>query len=211
MHRLAAAAVSWTMAAASGINVGIFGIKSRKEAAETPSSAEISAKPETNSVSASNKTSNALLPKALKLEFGCGLTPMVDSTQDGNFLERIRFIRQQTVQNMGIELPELNIHCNQQLKPYEYNLLIQGVRVGGSELIGQYLAMDSGDVTTSISGISTKEPIFELPAVWIEKEAHEAALINGYSVVDSTTVIATHISELIKRHSHELSSYQKSV
>jgi flagellar biosynthesis protein FlhA len=140
----------------------------------------------------------------LELEVGYGLVPMVDASQDGELLERIRSIRRQYAQKLGFVVPPIHIHDNLQLKPYEYNLLIRGARVGGSELTGQYLAMDSGSVTASIEGISTTEPVFGLPAVWIGNDARDNAQINGYTVVDSTTVVATHISEIIKRHSHEL-------
>jgi flagellar biosynthesis protein FlhA len=104
---------------------------------------------------------------------------------------------------MGIDVPPISIKENPELKAYEYNLLIRGARAGGSELAGQYLAMDSGSVTASMPGISTKEPIFGLPSVWIGSEDRDTAEINGYTVVDSTTVVATHINEIIKRYSLE--------
>ena len=145
----------------------------------------------------------------LELEVGYGLVPMVDASQDGELLERIRSIRRQYAQNMGFVVPPIHIHDNLQLKPYEYHLLIRGARVGGSELTGQYLAMDSGAVTAAISGVNTTEPVFGLPAVWIGSDGRDEAQINGYTVVDSTTVVATHISEIIKRHGHELVGRQE--
>ena len=145
----------------------------------------------------------------LELEVGYGLVPMVDASQDGELLERIRSIRRQYAQKLGFVVPPIHIHDNLQLKPYEYNLLIRGARVGGSELTGQYLAMDSGAVTAGIEGVSIKEPVFGLPAVWIKAENRDDAQINGYTVVDNTTVIATHISEIIKRHAHELVGRQE--
>lgn len=145
----------------------------------------------------------------LELEVGYGLVPMVDAAQDGELLERIRSIRRQFAQKMGFVVPPIHIHDNLQLKPYEYNLLIRGARVGGSELTGQYLAMDAGAVTAQLSGSSTKEPVFGLPAVWIRSEDRDQAQVNGYTVVDSTTVIATHISETIRRYAHELVGRQE--
>lgn len=145
----------------------------------------------------------------LELEVGYGLVPMVDAAQDGELLERIRSIRRQFAQKMGFVVPPIHIHDNLQLKPYEYNLLIRGARVGGSELSGQYLAMDSGAVTAQIPGVTTTEPVFGLPAVWIRPDERDGAQINGYTVVDSTTVIATHISETIRRYSHELVGRQE--
>ena len=145
----------------------------------------------------------------LELEVGYGLVPMVDAAQDGELLERIRSIRRQFAQKMGFVVPPIHIHDNLQLKPYEYNILIRGARVGGSELTGQYLAMDSGSVMNQIGGTAVKEPVFGLPAVWIRNEDREQAQVNGYTVVDSTTVIATHISETIRRYAHELVGRQE--
>ncbi len=145
----------------------------------------------------------------LELEVGYGLVPMVDASQDGELLERIRSIRRQYAQKMGFVVPPIHIHDNLQLKPYEYNILIRGARIGGSELTGQYLAMDSGAVTAKISGVETTEPVFGLPAVWIGNDKRDEAQFNGYTVVDSTTVIATHISEIIKRFGHELVGRQE--
>ncbi|MBT1071934.1 flagellar biosynthesis protein FlhA [Pelotalea chapellei] len=145
----------------------------------------------------------------LELEVGYGLVPMVDASQDGELLERIRSIRRQYAQKLGFVVPPIHIHDNLQLKPYEYNLLIRGARVGGSELTGQYLAMDSGAVTGGVEGVTTKEPVFGLPSVWISADRRDDAQVKGYTVVDSTTVVATHISEIIKRHAHELVGRQE--
>ncbi|MDD2854014.1 MAG: flagellar biosynthesis protein FlhA [Desulfuromonadaceae bacterium] len=156
-----------------------------------------------------DQASNIRPLDVLELEVGYGLVPMVDAAQNGELLERIRSIRRQTAQKMGFVVPPIHIHDNLQLKPYEYNLLIRGARIGGSELTGQYLAMDSGGVTATLPGVATKEPVFGLPAVWIRNEERDQAQINGYTVVDSTTVVATHISEIIKRYSHELVGRQE--
>lgn len=156
-----------------------------------------------------DQASNIRPLDVLELEVGYGLVPMVDAAQNGELLERIRSIRRQTAQKMGFVVPPIHIHDNLQLKPYEYNLLIRGARVGGSELTGQYLAMDSGGVTSNLPGTPTKEPVFGLPAVWIRGEERDLAQVNGYTVVDSTTVVATHISEIIKRYSHELVGRQE--
>ncbi|MGE0919054.1 flagellar biosynthesis protein FlhA [Trichlorobacter lovleyi] len=145
----------------------------------------------------------------LELEVGYGLVPMVDAAQDGELLERIRSIRRQFAQKMGFVVPPIHIHDNLQLKPYEYNILIRGARVGGSEMSGQYLAMDSGAVMAQLPGPTAKEPVFGLPAVWIRSEDREQAQVNGYTVVDSTTVIATHISETIRRYAQDLVGRQE--
>ncbi|ABB30669.1 flagellar biosynthesis protein FlhA [Geobacter metallireducens RCH3] len=145
----------------------------------------------------------------LELEVGYGLVPMVDAAQEGELLERIRSIRRQYAQKMGFVVPPIHIHDNLQLKPHEYNVLIKGAKVGGGELAGQYLAMDSGAVAAQVEGVRTTEPVFGLPAIWIRPEVKEQAQLYGYTVVDSTTIIATHISEIIKKHAHEMVGRQE--
>ncbi len=171
---------------------------------------ELAAQPDAGVADESLDGASSIRPlDVLELEVGYGLVPMVDASQDGELLERIRSIRRQFAQKMGFVVPPIHIHDNLQLKPYEYNLLIRGARVGGSELTGQFLAMDSGAVTAQLPGAATKEPVFGLPAVWIGTNDRDQAQINGYTVVDSTTVVATHISEIIKRYSHELVGRQE--
>jgi flagellar biosynthesis protein FlhA len=145
----------------------------------------------------------------LELEVGYGLVPLVDAAQEGELLERIRAIRKQCAQKVGFVVPPIHIHDNLQLKPNEYNLLIRGAKIGGGELAGQYLAMDGGAVIEKIPGTTTTEPVFGLPAVWIKAGDRERAQIAGYTVVDNTTIMATHISEIIRQHSHELVGRQE--
>jgi len=145
----------------------------------------------------------------LELEVGYGLVPMVDASQQGELLDRIRSIRKQFADRMGFIVPPIHIHDNLQLKPYEYNILINGAKVGGGELSGQYLAMDSGGATGQLEGIKTTEPVFGLPAVWIKGKEREQAQVSGYTVVDNTTILATHISEITKKHAHELVGRQE--
>ena len=145
----------------------------------------------------------------LELEVGFGLVPLVDAAQEGELLERIRSIRKQFAQQMGFIVPPIHIHDNLQLKPNEYNIMIRGAKVGGGDLSGQYLAMDAGGATGKLPGTTTTEPVFGLPAVWIKAGERENAQLNGYTVVDSTTIMATHISEIIKKHAHELVGRQE--
>jgi flagellar biosynthesis protein FlhA len=145
----------------------------------------------------------------LELEVGYGLVPLVDAAQHGELLERIRSIRKQFAQRMGFIVPPIHIHDNLQLKPYEYNLIIKGAKVAGGELTGQFLAMDSGATTGQVEGVPTMEPVFGLPAVWIRETDKDQAQLMGYTVVDTTTIIATHISELIKKNGHELLGRQE--
>jgi len=145
----------------------------------------------------------------LELEVGYGLVPLVDASQQGELLERIRTIRKTFAQKMGFIVPPIHIHDNLQLKPHEYSILIKGARVGGGNLTGQYLAMDAGTASVEIAGSKTTEPVFGLPAVWIKGTDRENAQICGYTVVDTTTVMATHVSEIIKKHAHELVGRQE--
>ncbi|MDR2819651.1 MAG: flagellar biosynthesis protein FlhA [Desulfovibrio sp.] len=144
----------------------------------------------------------ALLPlDTLELELGYGLIPLVDEEQSGNLLARIRSIRRQFALDMGVVVPSLHLRDNLQLKPGQYALLIKGNQVASAEiLVDHFLAMDPGNVTTQITGIATNEPAFNLPALWIPESRREEAMMAGYTVVDPATVIATHLTEVFKRH-----------
>ncbi len=152
----------------------------------------------------------ALLPlDVLELEVGYGLIPLVDEEQNGELLERIRSIRRQFALEMGFVVPPMHVRDNLQLKPGEYSVLIKGIEIARVELMLNYLlAMDPGDAKKKIEGIKTKEPAFNLPALWIPEDKKEEAQYAGYTVVDLTTVIATHLTELIRAHADELISRQ---
>lgn len=145
----------------------------------------------------------------LELEVGYGLVPLVDAVREGELLDRIRSIRRQFAMKMGFVVPPVHIHDNLQLKPYEYNILIKGAKVGCGELSGQLMAMDAGVKTGEVEGLLTTEPVFGLPAVWIKPGDREQAQLYGYTVVDNSTIIATHISEIIKKHAPELLGRQE--
>lgn len=152
-----------------------------------------------------------LLPlDLLELEVGYGLIPLVDTEQGGELLERIKSIRRQFALEMGMIIPPMHIRDNLQLKPNQYSIIIKGVEVAGGELMpGYYLAMNPGDVKAEIEGIPTKEPAFGIPALWIGEKDKEKAQIAGYTVVDLSTMIATHISEVLKTHAYELLGRQE--
>jgi flagellar biosynthesis protein FlhA len=146
----------------------------------------------------------------LELEVGYGLIPLVDAAQDGELLPRIRSIRKQFAMEMGFIVPPVHIKDNLQLKPNEYAILLKGMRIAGGEILpGHCLAMNPGASTETLKGIATIEPTFGLPATWISEDKKERATIAGYTVVDCTTVVATHISEIIKRHGYELIGRQE--
>lgn len=146
----------------------------------------------------------------LELEVGYGLIPFVDASQDGELLVRIQSIRRQFATNNGFIVPPVHIKDNLQLSPNQYTLALKGVQVAEAEMLpGHFMAMDPGMVTETIKGVPTVEPAFGLPAIWITEDKKERAQIAGYTVVDCTTVMATHISEIIKQHAHELIGRQE--
>jgi len=152
------------------------------------------------------ETVEALLPlDILELEVGYGIIPLVDEAQDGDLLERIRGIRRQFATDMGIIVPPLHVRDNLRIKPDEYVLLLKGVDIARGELMmGYLLAMDSGEVKREIEGIPTREPAFNLPALWVSADKKDEAQIAGYTVVDPATVVATHLTEVLKNHADEL-------
>ncbi|MBL4902532.1 flagellar biosynthesis protein FlhA [Desulfotalea psychrophila] len=146
----------------------------------------------------------------LQLEVGYGLIPFVDAAQDGELLVRIQSIRRQFASNNGFIVPPVHIKDNLQLTPNQYVLALKGVEIASAEMLpGHFMAMDPGMVTEKIKGVATEEPAFGLPAIWITEDKKERAQIAGYTVVDCTTVMATHISEIIKQHAHELIGRQE--
>ena len=153
----------------------------------------------------------ALLPlDVLELEVGYGLIPLVDEEQNGNLLSRIRSIRRQFALDMGVVIPSLHLRDNLQLKPGQYSVLIKGNEVASAEiLIDHSLAMDPGDAKHRIKGVETREPAFNLPALWIPDAQKEEAMLAGYTVVDPSTVIATHLTEVFKRSLHEFMGRQE--
>ena len=151
-----------------------------------------------------------LLLDPMELEVGYAIIPLVDREQDGELLDRIKSMRRQFALEMGMVIPSIHIRDNLNLKPSEYRILIKGVEVGKFELMTDHLmAMDPGNATQKIDGISTEEPAFGLSAVWIPEKRQDEAKFAGYTVVDNTAIIATHISETIRHHAHELLGRQE--
>jgi flagellar biosynthesis protein FlhA len=145
----------------------------------------------------------------LELELGYGLIPLVDESQRGDLLGRIKAIRHQLALEFGIIIPALHVRDNLQLKPSEYRLLLKGNPVAKGELItGHCLALSPGDNKQQIGGIPTTDPAFGLPAVWIPESRQHEAILAGYTVVDLSTVVATHLTELFKKHADELLTRQ---
>ncbi|HET9113901.1 MAG TPA: flagellar biosynthesis protein FlhA [Burkholderiales bacterium] len=141
----------------------------------------------------------------LGLEVGYRLIPLVDKTQSGELLKRIKGIRKKFAQEIGFLPPSVHIRDNLELKPSGYRITLKDVEVGsGDAHFGQFLAINPGVVSGTLPGISTTDPAFGLPAVWIDASLRDQAQTMGYTVVDSGTVVATHLNHLITEHAAEL-------
>jgi flagellar biosynthesis protein FlhA len=141
----------------------------------------------------------------LGLEVGYRLVPLVDRGQDGELLRRIKAIRKKFAQDIGFLPPPIHIRDNLELRPAAYRVLLKGVEIAHCEAhAGMYLAINPGRVATDIPGIATTDPAFGLPAVWIEQSARDVAQNAGYTVVDASTVVATHLSQIMNAHASEL-------
>ncbi len=146
----------------------------------------------------------------IELEFGYGIIPLADVNQGGDLLDRVVMIRRQLALEMGIIVPIIRLRDNIQLSPNEYVIKIKGVEVDKNELVfDQFLAMNPGMVEEELEGIKTTEPAFGLPAIWITESQRDRAEMLGYTVVDPPSIIATHLTEVIKRYAHELTGRQE--
>ena len=146
----------------------------------------------------------------LGLEVGYRLIPLVDKTQDGELLRRIRGIRKKFAKEVGFLVSPVHIRDNLELKPNAYRILLKGVELGQGEAFpGNLLAINPGRVLGQLSGVATKDPAFGLPAIWIEMALREQAQAFGYTVVDASTVVATHLNHMILSHAAELLGRQE--
>jgi len=145
----------------------------------------------------------------IELEFGYGIIPLADVNQGGDLLDRVVMIRRQIALELGAIVPIIRLRDNIQLSPNQYIIKIKGVEIAKGEILfDHYMAMNPGYVEEEIDGIETVEPAFGLPALWISESQREKAEMMGYTVVDPPSIIATHLTEVIKRHLHELLSRQ---
>jgi flagellar biosynthesis protein FlhA len=142
---------------------------------------------------------------ALAVEVGYGLVNLVDETQGGDFLSRIRSIRKQIAQDLGVIVPAVSVSDNMKVGAREYSILLKGVAIARGELVtDKLLAINPGNVTGTLEGTPATEPTFGLPAYWISDNQRERAQLMNYTVVDPVTVLATHLTETIRSHAYEL-------
>ena len=145
----------------------------------------------------------------IELEIGYRLIPLVDVEQGGDLLERITKIRRQMALQFGLILPPIRVRDNIQLKPRDYSIKLRGVEIAHGEIhVGHYLAMNPGIDSPELEGIETTEPVFGLPAIWITDSQKEKAEMLGFTVFDPSTVIATHLTEIVKAYSSEILTRQ---
>jgi flagellar biosynthesis protein FlhA len=146
----------------------------------------------------------------IELEFGYGIIPLADASQGGDLLARVVMIRRQCAIDLGLIVPVIRLRDNIQFHSNMYMIKIKGSEVASGEvMIDHYLAMNPGDITEDIEGIDTLEPAFGLPAKWINERRRDRAELLGYTIVDPPSVIATHLTEVIRRHAHELLGRQQ--
>jgi flagellar biosynthesis protein FlhA len=146
----------------------------------------------------------------LGLEVGYRLIPLVDSAADGELVRRIKGIRKKFAREIGFLPPAVHIRDNLEINPNNYRITLKGVEIGGGEVrTGMFLAIDPGNVVTALPGVATRDPAFDLPAVWIEAGLREQAQAMGYTVVDPGTVVATHLNHLVTLHAAELLGRQE--
>ncbi len=145
----------------------------------------------------------------IELEFGYGIIPLADVNQGGDLLDRVVMIRRQIALELGTVVPIIRLRDNIQLNPNQYIIKIKGIQVSEGEIMfDHYMALKPGDVTEEIAGIETMEPSYHLPAVWITENQRERAESAGYTVVDPPSIIATHLTEIIREYIAELLSRQ---
>lgn len=194
---------------ASGVGgVGFLSLQQAKSKAAERATEEVREQ-HGEAVVASEKMESLLKVDALALEVGYGLIGLVST--DDSFLNRIREIRRQSALEIGIIVPSIHVTDNLQLPPREYAILLKGERIARGEVHPDaWLAIDPGVVREKVNGVETTDPAFGMPAVWVRRnEDRDRAVASGYTVVDPTTVVCTHLAEVIKGHAHELLGRQE--
>ena len=189
----------------------VFYFYRRRQLATAPSEALLAAQ---KAATAAPKPAESVVPllsyDPMELEIGFGLIPLVDVNQGGDLLERITLIRRHSARDLGIVVPPIRVRDNLQLRPNAYVVKIYGLEVAQADvMVSRLLAMNPGTATAPLDGIATTEPAFGLPALWISEGARGEAEMAGYTVIDPTSVIATHLTEIIKSHAPDLLGRQE--
>ncbi len=195
-----------------GIGVMLLRAQRETEAAGVAAEAEAEIKEtvsETDYYKDIDNVYKLLAVEPIEIEFGYSLIPLADENSGGTFIERVVIFRKQFALEMGVVFPSIRMRDNQNINPNQYIIKIKGEEIARAEiLVDHYLALDSGNVENPIDGIDTIEPAFNIPAKWISEDKKIAADVAGYTLIDATSVMITHLSEVIKAHSYELLSRQ---
>jgi flagellar biosynthesis protein FlhA len=199
----------WYVLIPMALLIGYVGWRlSKKEVAETKKAEAAAAQEITGEAPAEISPVVPLDP--ISLELGYGLIPLVDKDQGAELLDRITRIRREAALEFGLVVPRIRIIDNMRLEPSEYCLKIKGVEVGrGGIRIGHYLCINPGGIEQEVPGEPTTDPAFGLPALWVTEENRDQAERVGYTVVDSPSIIATHLTEIIKHHASEILGRQE--
>ena len=192
---------------------GFIGYSLHRKSASTEEEEELAAERESQAKAEATRPENIvslLQVDPMELEIGYSLIPLVDTGQGGDLLDRIVMIRRQCALELGLVVPTIRIRDNIQIKPNSYIIKLKGMEIARGELmLDHFLAMNSGTVFEEVPGIETTEPAFGLPALWIPESQREQAELNGYTVVDAVSVLATHLTEVIKQHASEILGRQE--
>jgi flagellar biosynthesis protein FlhA len=158
---------------------------------------------------ASDKIENLLTLDTLQIELGYGLVSMADARKGGDLLERVTGVRRNFAQEIGMLIPPIRLRDNLQLSTNEYRFVLKGNSIAQGQLMpGHWLAMNATHSKTTLKGIPTVEPVFQLPATWVTDVERKSAEVAGYTVVDAVSVLVTHLSETVRRHCHEILTRQ---
>jgi flagellar biosynthesis protein FlhA len=158
---------------------------------------------------ANDKLENLLLLETLQIELGYGLVGLADTRKGGDLLERVTGVRRNFAQDMGMLIPPIRLRDNLQLASNDYRFLLKGGSIAQGQLMpDHWLAMNATNSKTSLKGVPTIEPVFQLPATWVTDTDRKSAEAAGYTVVDAASVLVTHLSETIRRHGHEIITRQ---
>lgn len=180
------------------------------EAAEAPALMEAEVTSEASFYKNIENVYTLLNVEQIEMEFGYSLIPLVDESSGGSFIDRVVMFRKQMAVEMGFVIPSVRIKDSGQLNPNQYSILLKGEEVArGDILTDHYLALAPGDDSDDIPGIDTVDPAFHIPAKWISEDKKIQAELSGYTLIDPTSVIITHLSEIIKEHLHELLNRQE--
>jgi flagellar biosynthesis protein FlhA len=188
---------------AANTSPGMSGATAKTPDAKTPGAATAAES------KANDKLENLLTLDTLQIELGYGLVSMADTRKGGDLLERVTGVRRNFAQEMGVLIPPIRLRDNLQLGTNEYRFLLKGNSIAQGQLMpNSWLAMNATNSKTTLKGVPTVEPVFQLPATWINDADRKTAEIAGYTVVDAPSVLVTHLSETVRRHCHEVLTRQ---